>query len=116
MGVPHVGLESQALNDIACLATGLENGVNQVLGSCIGSRSTGVVGAPDSIGTFTVLVQGGPGPDLLAFTASASVSYEVRTIQRDQDGDVPEPSTWALIGCGLAGLAVVPKRTPAWYR
>ena len=70
--------------------------------------ATGIAGL-DVIGTFQVTVTGStPGGTTGLSTGTASVFYEVTAAA--PPSDVPEPSTFALLGSALVGLGLVARR------
>lgn len=91
---------SFTIGNVGCTASGNENGINQALGNCVGTSAfVNVIGNPDTTGTFTISVTGGPGTNPLPYNASSSVAYEVTTLV--PQSEIPEPSSLLLLGSGF---------------
>jgi hypothetical protein len=100
-----------AIGNVGCTATGAANNDRQAVGICTGTSSfVGVTGTPDFVGAFNVTVSGGAGSTPLPFNASSSVFYEVTTAAVPTNNDIPEPTTFALMGSALLGLGVLARR------
>ena len=55
-------------------------------------------------------------PDFLAANPGLSLEFSANITQPGSIGSVPEPSTWALLALGFAGLALASHRRPAHAR
>ena len=95
-------LAGQNPGNPSCTASATTSENNFALGACSDMTNGGAfyaIAPTDVLGAFTVTVTGAPGSIPLPFNASASFFYEVQT-----ESAVPEPSSYAMIGLGLAGL------------
>jgi hypothetical protein len=55
-------------------------------------------------------------PDFLAANPGLSLEFSANITQPGPVGSVPEPSTWALLALGFAGLAFASHRRPTQAR
>lgn len=79
-----------------------------LLGACVDMTNGGAfyaIAPTDVLRAFTVTVTGVPGSIPLPFSASASFYYEVQA-----ESAVPEPSSYAMIGLGRAGLCTARRK------
>ncbi len=99
------------LNGLNCTATGTSVVIGAA-GLCNSSSGFIAIAPVDQLSAFTVTVHATSpalAGQLVPFSGSTSLSFDVSTT-RDTGGNVPEPSTLAMMGSSLIGLGLVARK------